>query len=118
MSQTNTLPNKKKRGGHRPNSGRKLGHRQKLSAMTLLAEIAKRDKPFAVGLAEDYHNARTSGDKNLIVKYQQMILNKVVGDKLDVTSGGMPLQPTFYFPSVELPEYQALAVQEIKNADQ
>ena len=98
---------KKGRGGARPNSGRKVGSTQKLSAQRLLHEIAKRDKPFAIGLAEDYHNARMSGDKHLVVKYQQMILNKVVADKVDVdhTTLGQPIQTVFNFPQRELEDW-------------
>lgn len=102
-------PEKKKdrRGGPRPNSGRKLGQKQKLSALTILQEIAKKDKPFAVGLAEDYHNARMSDDKHLVVKYQQMIINKVVADKVDVdhTTMGQSLNTVFKFPQRELSDW-------------
>ena len=95
------------RGGARPNSGRKLGSTQKLSAQRLLQEIAKIDKPFAIGLAEDYHNARMSDDKHLVVKYQQMILSKVVADKveMDHTTGGQPIQTVFNFPQKELTDW-------------
>lgn len=98
---------KGKNGGWRPNSGRKKGQKQKLSALTLLAEIAKKDKPFAVGLAEDYHNARMGDDKHLVMKYQQMILSKVVADKveMDHTTGGEPLTAVFSFPQRELPDW-------------
>ena len=95
------------RGGARPNAGRKRGSTQKLSAQTLLHEIARKDKPFAVGFAEDYHNARMSNDKNLVAKYQQMILNKVVADKVDVdhTTLGQSLNATFKFPQQELTDW-------------
>jgi len=101
---------KKGRGGARPNSGRKVGSTQKLSAQRLLHEIAKRDKPFAIGLAEDYHNARMSGDQHLVVKYQQMILNKVVADKVDVdhTTLGQSLHAVFNFPTKELPDWTSI----------
>ena len=113
MSEDQTiLPQKKKdkRGGPRPNSGRKLGQKQKLSALTILQEIAKKDKPFAVGLAEDYHNARMSDDKHLVVKYQQMIINKVVADKVDVdhTTMGQSLNTVFKFPSKELSDWNTI----------
>lgn len=98
---------KKGRGGVRPGGGRKKGSTNKLSAQTLLHEIAKRDKPFAIGLAEDYHNARLSGDAHLIMKYQNMILNKVVADKVDVdhTTMGQPLTAMFNFPKRELSDW-------------
>jgi hypothetical protein len=99
-----------KNGGYRPGAGRKKGQKQKLSALTILNEIAKRDKPFAVGLAEDYHNARLSGDQHLVVKYQQMILNKVVADKVDVdhTTMGQPLTAVFKFPQQELVDWNSI----------
>jgi hypothetical protein len=98
---------KGKNGGYRPGAGRKKGQKQKLSALQLLREIEKKDKPFAVGFAEDYHNARMSGDTQLIAKYQQMILNKVVADKLDVdhTTGGQALTAVFQFPQRELTDW-------------
>ena len=98
---------KKTHGGARHGGGRRKGSTNKLSAQTLLHEIAKRDKPFAIGLAEDYHNARLSGDAHLVMKYQNMILNKVVADKVDVdhTTMGQPLTAVFNFPQRELPDW-------------
>ena len=101
-------PKKKGRGGARPNSGRKVGSTVKLSTADILAEIAKRDVPFAEGLAEDYARARQSGDLMLIQRYQQMFLNKVIADKqeMDVTSNGQTIGASFSFPTTELPEWQ------------
>jgi hypothetical protein len=103
----NQYHSKGKMGGARPGAGRKKGTRQKLSAQSILHEIARKDKPFAIGLAEDYHNARMSGDQHLVVKYQQMILNKVVADKVDVdhTTLGQPIQTVFNFPQRELEDW-------------
>ncbi len=103
----NEVKPKKGRGGARPNSGRKVGSTQKLSATTLLDAIAKVDVPFEQGIAEDYHKARLSGDLFVIQKYQNMILSKVIADKqeLDVTSNGQTLGATFTFPTLELPEW-------------
>ena len=105
-------PEKGKNGGWRPGSGRKKGQKQKLSAQTILHEIAKKDKPFAVGLAEDYHNARMSDDKQLVMKYQQMILSKVVADKVDVdhTTLGESLNTRFLFPREETPDWTNIPV--------
>ena len=75
---------KKGRGGARKNSGRKVGSTVKLSAADVLAEIAKQDVPFAVGLAQDYIRARHSGDMHVIQRYQQMLLAKVIADKSEV----------------------------------
>lgn len=100
-------PKKKGRGGARPNSGRKVGSTVKLSAADLLAEIARQDKPFAEGLAEDYTKARQSGDLQIVQRYQQMFLSKVLADKqeVDMTSNGQTLGASFTFPTVELPEW-------------
>lgn len=98
---------KKGRGGARPNAGRKVGSRVKLSAADILKEIEKTDKPFAQGLAEDYYKARQSGDMQVIQRYQQMILSKVVADKqeLDVTSNGKSIVPKFEFTQQEQPDW-------------
>jgi hypothetical protein len=100
-----TEPKKKPgRGGARPNSGRKVGSTVKLSAADVLAEIAKQDVPFAVGLAQDYIRARQSGDMNVIQRYQQMLLAKVIADKheTDITSNGRTIGANFTFPTTEL----------------
>lgn len=103
------IPKKKSgRGGSRPNSGRKPGSVQKLSGQEILNEIAKRDVPFAVGLAEDYARARLSGDMHIIQRYQQMFLNKVVADKheTDITSNGRTIGASFTFPTQELIDWK------------
>jgi len=101
-------PKKKGRGGARPNSGRKVGSTVKLSAADVLAEIAKQDVPFAVGLAQDYVRARQSGDMQVIQRYQQMLLAKVIADKTetDITSGGKTLGAAFTFPTKELEDWK------------
>lgn len=109
MNDNQNLSKKKKgRGGARPNSGRKIGSTVKLSAQEVLNEIARRDVPFAVGLAEDYIRARHSGDMHIIQRYQQMILSKVIADKVetDITSGGKPFQAIFNFPTVEIDDWK------------
>ena len=108
-----------KNGGWRPGAGRKKGQIQKLSAQSILKEIAKKDKPFAIGLAEDYHAARMSGDQHLVVKYQQMILNKVVADKVDVdhTTLGQPLTAVFNFKQSELPDWTNVSKTITTDAD-
>jgi len=104
------IPKKKGRGGARPNSGRKVGSKVRLSSVDILAEIAKRDVPFEQGLAEDYAKARASGDLQVIQRYQQMFLNKVVADKheIDHTTLGESLKANFVFPKQELPDWQTV----------
>jgi hypothetical protein len=99
---------KKGRGGARPGAGRKVGSTVKLSAADVLAEIAKQDVPFAVGLAQDYIRARQSGDMNVIQRYQQMLLAKVIADKTetDITSNGQTLAAAFTFPGHELDDWK------------
>jgi hypothetical protein len=112
MNQNNQNQSKLTHGGRRHGGGRRKGSTNKLTGQSILKEIAKKDKPFAVGLAEDYHSARISGDKHLIVKYQQMILNKVVADKVDVdhTTLGQPLTTVFKFPQRELPDWTEIPI--------
>lgn len=88
-------------------NGRPKGTTNKLSGQAILEAIAEYDVPFEQGLAEDYRRARMSEDRHLIVKYQQLILNKVVADKtnIDLTSGGEILKAAFSFVPVELVEW-------------
>lgn len=101
-------PKKKGRGGARVNSGRKVGSTNKITAATLLAEISKCDVPFEQGLAEDYMKARQSGDLQLVQRYQQMFLGKLLAEKTetDITSNGQTVGANFSFPSVELQDWQ------------
>lgn len=107
MNNKQNLQKKTGRGGARPNAGRKPGSRVKLSAADILKEIEKQDMPFAKGLAEDYKKARQSGDMQVIQRYQQMILSKVVADKqeLDVTSNGQTIIPNFEFVKEEISDW-------------
>jgi hypothetical protein len=75
---------KGRNGGVRPGAGRPKGSPNKITGSTLLAEIEKRDVPFAQGLAEDYIAARQTDDRHLVLKYQQMIMNKVIADKVEI----------------------------------
>ncbi len=101
------IPIKKgKKGGPRKNSGRPKGVTNKISAVSILQQIALVDVPFEVGLAEDYARARRSGDAYLVQKYHNMILNKVVADKVDVTSNGETVTVGFSFPKKELEDWK------------
>ena len=106
--ETSVVKKKTGRGGARPNSGRKVGSTVKLSAADVLTEIAKQDVPFAVGLAQDYIKARQSGDMNVIQRYQQMLLAKVIADKheTDITSNGRTIGANFTFPTTELIDWK------------
>jgi hypothetical protein len=108
QGETTIVKKKPGRGGARPNSGRKVGSTVKLSAADVLAEIAKQDVPFAVGLAQDYIRARQSGDMHVIQRYQQMLLAKVIADKTetDITSNGQTIGASFTFPTKELIDWK------------
>jgi hypothetical protein len=84
QEQPSTEPTVITHGGARRGAGRPKGAPNKITGSTLLAAIAERDVPFAQGLAEDYVRARTGGDPHLTLKYQQMIMNKVIADKVEV----------------------------------
>jgi hypothetical protein len=108
QKETTIVKKKPGRGGARANSGRKVGSTVKLSAADVLAEIAKQDVPFAVGLAQDYIRARQSGDMHVIQRYQQMLLAKVIADKTetDITSNGQTIGASFTFPTKELIDWK------------
>jgi hypothetical protein len=109
-NQIDQIPKKKGRGGPRPNSGRKVGSKVRLSSADILAEIAKRDVPFEQGLAEDYARARAMGDLQVIQRYQQMFLNKIVADKheIDHTTLGESMKANFTFQQKELPDWNSI----------
>jgi hypothetical protein len=94
-------------GGLRENSGRKLGSTQKLSAKEILAAITQANNgiPYEVALANDFIAARYGDDKHLVAKYHQLILSKVIADKVDITSNGQSIAPTLQFGRSELPDY-------------
>ena len=95
-------------GGVREGAGRKLGSTQKLSAKEILEAITQANNgvPYEVILANDFLAARYSDDKQLVAKYHQLILSKVVADKIDITSNGQTLQaPTLNFTPAEIPDY-------------
>lgn len=108
MENIQVVPKKKGRGGARINSGRPKGSTNKITAASILAEIAKLDVPFEVGLAQDYIRARQSGDTQLVQRYQQMFINKVIADKTetDITSNGESIMTSFVFPTVELNDWK------------
>ena len=102
------LEKKSSHGGVREGSGRKLGSTQKLSAKEILEAIttANNGVPYEVILANDFLAARYEDDKHLVAKYHQLILSKVIADKVDITSNGETLQsPTLNFAPKEIPDY-------------
>lgn len=77
-------PAPRKAGGARTGAGRPRGSLNKISGGAILDAIAQIDKPFEIGLAEDYKRARESSDRNLVQRYQQMILSRVVAQDAPV----------------------------------
>lgn len=98
---------KKARGGVRPGAGRPAGSLNKLSGGALLEAIeqANNGVPYEVTLANDFLNARFGDDQHLVAKYHQMILSKVIADKVDITSNGQSIAPVIELTATEIPDY-------------
>lgn len=72
---------KSKRGGLRPNSGRKPGSRNKASWSDLLQEFEQQmNQGFVVTVVENYVNARNRQDWAQVCVYDRAILNKLAPD--------------------------------------
>jgi len=92
-------------GGARPGAGRKLGSTQKLSGKDILEALENTlGIPYPVQLALNYQQALFGDDAHLKAKYDHLILNKVVADKVDITSGGQSLAPTILINTQEIDE--------------
>ena len=80
---------KKPKGGARPGAGRKKDGRNQLSVGGLLEmlEIKAGGKPYEELLVNDFLLARQNNDSQLIIKYHNLILNKVMTNmaKIEVT---------------------------------
>lgn len=73
-------PVKKKVGGARPGAGRKPGVKSLVTIESLLTKLEDKSngKPYEEMLIEDFFKARNAGDTQLIIKYHNLILNKVM----------------------------------------
>jgi hypothetical protein len=84
-----TTTAKKPMGGARPGAGRKKDGRNQLSVGGLLEmlEIKAGGKPYEELLVNDFLLARQNNDSQLIIKYHNLILNKVMTNmaKIEVT---------------------------------
>jgi hypothetical protein len=93
MEQTTDIkPEKKKissRGGARPNAGRKRGSKNAVTIENLLAQVAVKNngRDYEQLLVEDFMAARAANDTQLMLKYHNLILNKVMHNlnKVEVT---------------------------------
>lgn len=112
------IQKKSSRGGPRPNSGRPKGTTNKLSGSAILEEIERQSQgqSYETILVNDFLQARYGDDKQLVIKYHQMILNKVIADKVDITSNGQTIAPPILtFSKEELPEYKEVSYREIND---
>ena len=80
---------KKPRGGARAGAGRKKDGRNQLSVGGLLEmlEVKAGGKPYEELLVNDFLQARHNNDSQLVIKYHNLILNKVMTNmaKIEVT---------------------------------
>jgi hypothetical protein len=85
----NTVTAKKPKGGARPGAGRKKDGRNQISVGGLLEalEIKAGGKPYEELLVNDFLQARQNNDSQLVIKYHNLILNKVMTNmqKIEVT---------------------------------
>jgi hypothetical protein len=85
----NTEVVKKKRGGARPNAGRAKGSKNTVSIKDLLEALEKKapGTDYEDLLVADFLEARQNNDKQLVLKYHNLILNKVMTHvaKIEVT---------------------------------
>jgi len=105
MENNNQIISEKKNGGAREGAGRPKGSIQKLSGASLLEALEDTlGVPYPVQLANNYLQALHE-DKHLVAKYDQLFLNKVIADKVDITSNGQSIAPQLNFGPKEIPDY-------------
>jgi hypothetical protein len=110
MTKANDINQKqpKKRGGARPGSGRPSASKTKISGTSIMAALEKHlGRSYEDQLALNYAICQAKDDRAMIAKYDQMFLNKVVGDlaNLDVTTGGEAIKGAFTFLPQELKDW-------------
>ena len=68
------------KGGYRANAGRKKGSKDNVTIKHLLENIYKQTsgRDYEEILVEDFLQARNQGDKQTVMKYHNLILNKVM----------------------------------------
>ena len=83
-------------GGARPGSGRKKGSKNHISVEELLDSLESRTggQRYEDILVDDFLEARNENDKTLILKYHNLILNKVMNNlaKIEVTDSDDAIQ--------------------------
>ena len=80
---------KKKNGGARPGAGRPVGSKSQITIEGLLDQVLKQTngQDYEQLLVQDFISARLNDDKNLVLKYHNLILNKVMNSlaRIEVT---------------------------------
>lgn len=89
LNQDGTVP--KKRGGKREGAGRPLNSKQQITVGGLLETLRTKSGgiEYTDILVEDFLKARQTHDSQLVIKYHNLILNKVMNTlaKIEVTEG-------------------------------
>ncbi len=87
ISEMNQKQPKSGRGGARPGSGRPKGSRDRVSILSLLETLEQKanGQSYEELLVEDFLNARAEGDRQTVMKYHHMMMNKLIADKNEVT---------------------------------
>lgn len=82
---------KKKQGGARPGAGRPKGSKNQLTIADLLTQIHAQSgqRDYEEILVEDFMKARANNDSQLMLKYHNLILNKVMNSltKIELNEG-------------------------------
>jgi len=90
------IEKKNTHGGARPGSGRKKGGKNHISVEELLHSLEAKSggQRYEDILVDDFLIARNENDKNLILKYHNLILNKVMNNlaKIEVTDSDDAIQ--------------------------
>jgi hypothetical protein len=82
---------KHKKGGARVGSGRPSNQPDMITVRGLLAELRKKtNTDYEQVLVEDFLKAREGNDKNLLLKYHQLILAKVMNNlnRVEIVDNG------------------------------
>ena len=95
----------KKNGGVREGAGRPKGSINKISGQAILEAINDTlGIPFEIQFALNYQAALYGDDRYLLNKYDTLVLNKVVSDKIDVTTNGQNIAPVILLDYKEIDE--------------
>jgi len=89
MEHENSTEKKKQHGGYRPGAGRKAGGKNQVTIENLLDTLHQKTggHSYEQLLIDDFLEARITNDKQLVMKYHNLILNKVMNSlaRIEVT---------------------------------